>query len=284
MQKRVLGKTGLEVSVFGFGGIVVNEMEQTEAKNLVAEAVDRGINFFDVGPTYGNAQERLGPALEPYRQQVILACKTEPEQTKKEVIADLQNSLKLLKTDYFDLYQLHAADNPEHLQKALGPGGALEAIVEAQEQGLVRYIGFSSHCEETALKLINQFEFDTVIFPINWNCWLSTGLGQKVLKKAQEKDMGRLAIKILAHRNWKEGENRGKTWYKPINDNRELAGLAVKFTLSRSVDIAISPGDPEMLRMGLDIIEEVKEFGYLSEEELNRLKKYTQESKPLSFE
>jgi aryl-alcohol dehydrogenase-like predicted oxidoreductase len=284
MQKRILGKTGLEVSVLGFGGIVLNEMEQRDANNLVAEVVDRGINFFDVGPTYGNAQERLGPALEPYRNRVVLACKTEPDQSKEEVWADIRNSLKLLKTDYFDIYQLHAADTPEHLEKALGPGGALEAIIEAREQGLVRYIGFSSHYEESAIKLMKQFDFDTVIFPINWSCWLSTGFGRKVLEEAEKRNLGRLAIKALALRNWNEDEDKGKTWYKPINENRELAKLALKFTLSRSVNITISPGDPEMLKIGLDIVEEVKEFGGLDEEELNILKKYSKEIKQLSFE
>ncbi len=283
MQKRILGKTGLEVSVFGFGGIIVNQMEQKEADSIVAEAVDRGVNFFDVGPTYGNAQEKLGPALEPYRNDVILACKTEPEQSKDVVAKEIRNSLSLLKTDYFDIYQLHAADKPEDIKKALGPGGALEAIIEAKEQGLVRYIGFSSHHEDSALFLMDQFDFDTVLFPINWSCWFNKALGKKVLEKAEEHNMGRMAIKSLALRNWNEDDDKGITWYKPIENNRILAKLALQFTLSQSVSVAVSPGEAKMFRLGLKMIEEVKEFGTIKKDELSLLKELAKDSRPLLF-
>ncbi|MFW6387029.1 MAG: aldo/keto reductase, partial [Bacillota bacterium] len=154
MKKRILGKTGLEVSVFGFGGIALDGLPQKVADELVAEAVDRGVNFFDVGPTYGEAQEKLGPALEPYRLEVKLACKTEPDKSKLEVREDLENSLKLLRTDYFDIYQLHEVTTDEDVEKALAPGGALEAIDEAKRKGLLRFAGFSAHTEKAALALI----------------------------------------------------------------------------------------------------------------------------------
>lgn len=279
MQKRVLGRTGEEVSVFGFGGIVVRDTKQKKANNIVAEAVERGVNFFDVGPTYGNAQDILGPALKPYRNDVILACKTEPNLTKKEVKKDIRDSLQALKTDYFDIYQLHAANDPDDIRKALGPEGALEAIVEAKEEGLVRYIGFSSHHEEAAFKLIEQFDFDTVMFPINWNYWLKDKEGEKILELAESRNMGRIAIKTLAHRQWKENEDRDGfgTWYRPIDQNRHLAELALKFTLSRKVNVAVSPGDARMLFLGLDIIEDIEQFGEISEEEIEELKEYGKE-------
>jgi aryl-alcohol dehydrogenase-like predicted oxidoreductase len=114
MQRRQLGKTGLEVSIITFGGIVVMNVEQTDANNVVAEAVDRGINYFDVAPSYGDAEVKLGPALEPFRQNVSLACKT-GKRDKEGAAAELRQSLKNLRTDHFDVYQLHGLSKREEL-------------------------------------------------------------------------------------------------------------------------------------------------------------------------
>ena len=183
MEYRKLGRTRLDVSIISFGGIMVDNLDQEEVNKLVSEAIKRGVNLFDVGPTYGNAQNKIGPAIEKYREQVILTCKTEPYKTKREVRSDLENSLKLLKTDFFDVYQLHEVINEDLLKKAMGSGGALEAILEAKEEGLVNYVGFSSHSEEWALKLMKLYDFDTVMFPINWNYWYNNHQGEALIKK-----------------------------------------------------------------------------------------------------
>ncbi|MFO7815550.1 MAG: aldo/keto reductase [Halanaerobiales bacterium] len=276
MKYKVLGRTNLEVSVIGFGGIMVNNKKQDKVNEMVAEAIDRGVNLFDVGPTYGDAQNKLGPALKPYRDNVVLACKTEPENTKDEVRADIENSLKVLQTDYFDVYQLHEVTDQKALNQALGTGGALEAIIEAQNEGLVKYIGFSAHSEWAALELMNSFDFDTVMFPINWNYWFNENQGPKVIEKARETNKGILAIKALAQRRWRENEEKHNydTWYKPIFDHDELAKLALRFTLSQDIDTAISPGDIRMLNKGLNIIEENKDNLELTASELKQLKEY----------
>ncbi|MGA3263635.1 MAG: aldo/keto reductase [Terracidiphilus sp.] len=130
IARRTLGKTGEQLSIIGFGGILVKEVDPGAAVNLVAEAVDRGINYFDVAPSYGNAQERLGPALAPYRNKCFLACKTEGRM-KDDSRAQLEESLKLLKTDHVDLYQFHALTRMTDLDKVLGPGGAMETMEAA---------------------------------------------------------------------------------------------------------------------------------------------------------
>ena len=107
MEKRKYGKHDDMLSMIGFGAILLTKEEPDEASRLVAKAIDRGINYFDVAPSYGNAEEQLGPALEPYRSKVFLACKT-TRRSAEEAEAELQNSLKLLRTDHFDLYQLHS--------------------------------------------------------------------------------------------------------------------------------------------------------------------------------
>ena len=247
MEKRKLGKTGESLSIVGFGGIVVMDVTPEQASQNVATAIERGINYFDVAPSYGNAEERLGPALEPYRNDVFLACKT-GKRTAKEAEKELHQSLKNLRTDHFDLYQLHAVTTAEDVETVLGSGGALETFVKAREQGLVRFLGFSAHSEEAAVALIDAFDFDTILFPFNWTCWHKGKFGPKALARAQEAGMGVLALKTLAKRRWKEGEQRrwSKAWYSPV-DTYEEASLAVRFTLSKPITAGTSPGHMELL-------------------------------------
>src|ERR1700759_4284317 len=148
IARRPLGKTGEHLSIIGFGGIVVMDENPTQSKNIVAEAVDRGINYFDVAPSYGNAQERLGPALAPYRKNCFLACKTEGRM-KDDSRKQLEESLRLLQTDHVDLYQFHALTKMTDLDTVLGPGGAMETMEAAKKEGKIRYIGFSVHSVET---------------------------------------------------------------------------------------------------------------------------------------
>ena len=235
----------------------MNETPKGAAK-YVSIAIDKGINYFDVAPVYGNAQERLGPALKPYRKNTFLACKT-MERTKKGVNKELADSLKKLKTDYFDLYQLHGVKTLDEVDKIIGPGGALEAFVEANQKGLIRYIGFSAHTEKAALALIDHYEFDSILFPFNWVCWLKDNYGPKVLKRARKKQMGILAIKALAKRPLDEGERKEwpKCWYVPM-ENYEEASLALRFTLSKPVTAAVSSSHAELLWWACDIAEDFK--------------------------
>jgi len=266
MEKRQLGKTGEMLTIVGFGGIVVMNEEQKSANQIVAKAVEeRGINYFDVAPTYGNAEERLGPALEPYRKSVFLACKTE-KRTADEAFAALHQSLEHLRTDYFDLYQLHAVTTTDEVDQITGRGGALETFVKAREQGLVRYLGFSAHSEEAALALLDRFEFDSILFPFNWVAWHQGDFGPRVLEKAQNKGVGILALKALAKRRWKDEEEHNrwpKAWYSPA-DSYEEAALGLRFTLSKPITAAVSPGHVELLWWACDAADK---FTPLSEEE-----------------
>ncbi|MFN3651067.1 MAG: aldo/keto reductase [Armatimonadota bacterium] len=271
MQRRPLGRTGEELSIIGFGGIVVMDVDPSEAASAVAEAVDRGINYFDVAPSYGNAEERLGPALEPYRDRVFLACKT-MKRSREEAAEELRQSLTRLRTDRFDLYQLHAMTTREDLETATGPGGALEAILEAREQGLVRHVGFSAHNVEVALELMDRFPFDSILFPINWTEYFHAGFGPQVVEKAVEKVVGRLALKAMARQKWPEGADRDtwpKCWYEPCQDPAEAA-LALRFTLSQPVTAAIPPGDLHFLRQAIRVAESFEPISDAERDELRR--------------
>jgi aryl-alcohol dehydrogenase-like predicted oxidoreductase len=271
MERRPLGSTGAELSIIGFGGIVVMNVEPSEAASLVAEAVDRGVNYFDVAPSYGNAEERLGPALEPYRGQVFLACKTQ-KRNRKEAAAELRDSLRRMRTDHFDLYQLHAMTTREDLETATGLGGALEAFVQARDEGLIRHIGFSAHNVEVAVELMDRFPFASVLFPINWTEYIQAGFGPQVVETAVRKGVGRLALKAMARQKWPEGADRAawpKCWYEPCADPEEAA-LALRFTLSQPITAAIPPGEHRLFRLALDIGERFQPITDAEREELQR--------------
>jgi aryl-alcohol dehydrogenase-like predicted oxidoreductase len=265
MQRRPYGNTGEELSIIAMGGIVVMGVEQSKADRTVREAFDRGVNYFDVAPTYGDAEERLGPALSGLRDRVFLACKTE-KRTKDEADAALRESLRKLRTDHFDLYQLHALTSVDEVETCFGPGGAMETFVAAREAGLVRFLGFSAHSAEAALAALDRFAFDSVLFPFNYTAYLQAGFGPQVLEAAQRAGAARLALKAMARRNWPEGADRNaykNCWYEPFTDPAE-AELALRWALSLSITAAIPPGDPAMFRMALDFAER---FTPLTDEE-----------------
>ncbi len=260
IARRTLGKTGEQLSIIGFGGIVVMDEDSGAASNIVAEAVDRGINYFDIAPSYGNAQERLGPALAPYRKNCFLACKTEGRM-KDDSRKQLEESLRLLKTDHVDLYQFHALTKMTDLDTVLGPGGAMETMEAAKKEGKIRYIGFSVHSAETALAAMDRYNFDTVLFPVNWVLFTQANFGPQILKRAQEKKMGILALKGMAKTVWsadqKQNHPEPKCWYQPAAFPDE-ASLGLRWTLSHPITAAIPPGDEKYFRLAMDVAQNYK--------------------------
>lgn len=260
MEQRMLGNSGKRISILGFGGMLVMNATPQEAEGYVAQAHDRGITYFDVAPQYGNAQERLGPALKPYRKDSFLACKT-LQRTAEGAERDLAESLRLLETDYFDLYQLHGLNDVENdVEAAFAPGGAMEAIVRAKESGKVGLIGFSAHSEEAAHAAMDRFDFDSILFPMNFFTWTQGGFGASVHARAKEKGMGILALKSMAHQTRPRAEREDpdrawpKCWYEPLT-TREKISLALRFTLGLPVDAALTPGYWELFSIALDLIE-----------------------------
>ena len=253
LPRRPLGKTGEHLSIIGLCGIVVSEVEQSHADQVVREAFEKGINYFDVAPSYGNAQDRLGPALEPYRKQVFLACKT-TERDRAGSERELNQSLKTLRTDYLDLYQLHAITTREDIDKIFAPGGALETFVRAKKEGKVRFLGFSAHSVEAALAAMERYDFDTILFPINYVAWFKGNFGPQVVEKANEKGMGILALKAGAHHRFGKGEKNkyGKCWYLPLESEEEIA-RSYYFTLSLPVTACLPPGEEQFFRLALKV-------------------------------
>jgi predicted aldo/keto reductase-like oxidoreductase len=278
LERRALGRTGETLSIIGFGGIVVMDATTKEAAERVAHAIDRGVNYFDVAPSYGDAEAKLGPTLQPYRKGVFLACKTQ-ERMKDGALKELEASLGRMRTDHFDLYQLHAVTTKEDVATILGPGGALEAFVEARKAGKVRFLGFSAHSVEAALALIEGFAFDTILFPVNFATWHAGHFGPQVLDAARRAQMGILALKAMARRPWPDGvaHTHRKCWYQPLDD-AAAAGEGLRFTLSHPITAAIPPGDETLFAMALDL---AARFEPLSADEAEAIKRKGLETTPL---
>ena len=240
--------------MIAFGGIVVVGMEQKDAGRAVAEAFDRGVNYFDVAPSYfdGEAEMKLGPALAPYRAKSFLACKT-TERGAAGAHKELEQSLSRLKTDHFDLYQFHAVSSVADVDQILAAGGAAETFVKAREEGKVRFLGASVHNAEAAIALMDRFPLDSVMLPLNFVLVHEGNFGPQILAKAKEKGVARIALKSMAHTTWPNREHDAwrKCWYRPIDDP-ELAEKAVRFTLSEDITAAIPPGEIELFRMALN--------------------------------
>jgi hypothetical protein len=194
MRTMTLGKTGLTVSEVGFGCIPIIRLSQAEAVAVLQRAFERGITFYDTARMYLDSEEKIGKALGRVREHVVLATKT-TQREGKAALAELETSLRLLGTDWIDLYQLHQLSKPEELETALGPGGVLEALRKAKEQGKIRHIGFTSHSLEMARKLVATGLFETVQFPFNL---VETEAGTTLHPEARTRDMGILVMKPFA--------------------------------------------------------------------------------------
>ncbi|MCF8224331.1 MAG: aldo/keto reductase [Bacteroidales bacterium] len=278
IEKRSLGKTGMNISAIGFGGIVVMNATTEQSAARVKEAIDFGVNYFDVAPTYGNAEEMLGPALEPYRKDVYLACKTN-QRKKDDARRELEESLEKLRTDHFDVYQLHAVTSLEDVDTIFSENGAMKTFLKAREEGLVRNLGFSAHSVEAALELLKRFDFDTILFPFNYTCWYHGDFGPQVMEIAKQKQMGILALKAMAKGPWPEGAERTveKAWYEPLTDNED-ARKGLYFTLSHPVAAAIPPGDENLFAMALRL---ATDFKPMDDEQILEMKKKAMNTEPL---
>ena len=270
MKHRKFGNTGYEISAVTYGGIVsagrygqtvMPGDGQAASDRYVAWAVEQGVNYFDVAPTYGDAQLMLGHSLVPYRKNVYLACKTEAR-TRREAEALMEESRRLLRTDYFDVYQMHALSKMEDIEIAFGPGGVMELMRDMKEKGVARKLGITAHSEAVALKALELYDFDTVLFPFNWHMNMAHGMGGTLARVAKEQGVGLLCMKSMIERSWTDEERYAskypKSWCKPIDVDEEPALLlaAMKYALSLGVDTLVPPGNFDHFRFAVEHIDE----------------------------
>ncbi|MFC1558430.1 aldo/keto reductase [candidate division KSB1 bacterium] len=282
LPRRPLGKTGESLSIIGLGGVIFRKMEDTKrAKKIVTDAVEAGVNFVDVAPAYGNAQKILGPILKPHRKDLFLACKSQ-QRTKEGMLGEMRESFSTLKTDYFDLYQMHYLNTSKDIRTAFGKDGAVEAIEQAKKEGLIRYAGFSAHTVEAAMEAMELYDFDTILFPVNFPSWYKENFGPQVIEYAIRKGIAVLGMKTQVLRQKQRGETSDcpNCWYKPILDPLE-ASTALNFALSKPVTTVMPPGDEGLFRMTLKL---AHSFIPVTENEKDTLKMQAKEINRTLFE
>jgi predicted aldo/keto reductase-like oxidoreductase len=272
LPRRQLGRTGQKLSVVGFPGLALIHYDQEKGTAAIHDAFERGVNYFDVAPAYGNGecQTKLGIGLQGLdRSKYFLACKTK-KRDREGARLELEESLKLLKTDHFDLYQLHHLVRPAEVKQALGPDGAMEAILKAREQGKIRWIGFSAHTTKGAMEAMKGFKFDTVMFPINFVEYYTRNFGKEVLALAHEQGAAVLAIKPLSWGTWpKDTKKTREWWYRSVEELKDIE-LAMRFSLSQPGVVAGIP--PSFLDLLDRTIEAAKAFKPLDEAAIEQLK------------
>ncbi len=239
MEHRRLGRLGSENSVLIFGGAALAEATEEDSDTAIQQALDAGVDHFDTAADYGDSELQYGRWMPEIRDRIFLSTKTglrEKDAAKRQI----EDSLGRLRVDNVDLLQLHSVGDIEDLDRATGPGGSLEAAIEAKDEGLVGAIGITGHGDgapSTHLEALRRYPFETVLTP--WNYILSTDEGYRadyeaLVEEVRRQDAGLMIIKTISRRNWPEGGadgHRYTTWYEPF-DQQEYIDAAVSWVLS----------------------------------------------------
>jgi aryl-alcohol dehydrogenase-like predicted oxidoreductase len=282
METRRFGRTGHMSTVAIFGAAAFWEVDQAEADKVMEQVIASGVNHIDVAPSYGMAEERLGPWLARERDRFFVGCKT-MERTREGASAEMGRSLKRLQVDTFDLYQIHAITSLEELDEVTRPGGALDALIEAREAGLTDFIGITGHgvdCPAVFIEALGRFDFDSVLFPVNFVQYANTTYRQnaeELFRQCRAKDVGTMIIKSIARGPWGEDPKTHNTWYQPFT-NPEHIQQGVNFVLSQDVTGLCTVGDTRLLPLVLFACEN---FTSLSETEQEALIDSAVEYEPL---
>jgi predicted aldo/keto reductase-like oxidoreductase len=216
------------------------------------------------------AETRIAPWIAREPQRFFLGCKT-TERTKVGAAAELRRSLDKMQTAAFDLYQLHAVTTIEELDKATAPGGALEAVIQAREEGLTQFIGITGHglfAPSVFLQALRRFDFDTVLFPINAKLFSQPDYrrdAEALLRECRTRDVGVMAIKSITKGPWGERSKTHTTWYEPFNDAANIQS-AVNFALSQDITGLCTAGDVNVLPLFLDACEHFTPMNHTEQE------------------
>lgn len=288
MHYRPLGNTGYQVSAVVYGGIISSDEGQAASDRYVSWALDRGINYFDVAPTYRDAEEKLGQSLRAHRRDVYLACKT-TERGLEGASREMERSMQLLHTDYFDLYQLHAMTTPEDVERAFAKDGVMELLVKRKQEGVVRKIGFSAHAQQAALQCLALYPFDTVLFPMNYQLDMGEGIGGEVARRKEQLGFGLLGMKTLIERAWRDESEREaspypKSWCKPFDRaDKALRIAAMRYTLAMGADVLVPPGNYENFSFMVDHVDQVLQTPLTGEDKALLAERYAMVSEQPFF-
>jgi aryl-alcohol dehydrogenase-like predicted oxidoreductase len=282
MQTRRFGRTGHMSTVAIFGAAAFSQVTQTDADRVMQQVIEAGINHIDIAPSYGQAEERVGPWMPRERQRFFLGCKT-MERTKEGAWKELQQSLKRLQTEAFDLYQSHAITTMQELDAITMKGGALEAFVEARERGLFKYIGITGHgaqAPQIYLEALRRFDFDSVLFPLNFVQMANPEYrkyAEALIAECKAKDVGTMIIKSITRAPWGERPHTATTWYEPFEQMDEIQP-AVNFALSYEVTGLCTAADIRVFPLMLKACEN---FTQLNDSEREQMIQSAHQYEPL---
>ena len=264
METRRLGRLGHLSSVLVYGAAALGEVTQDVAEASLDQALAGGINHFDVAASYGDAELRMGPWVARVRKRIFLASKT-GDRSAAQARPSIEASMARLRTNSLDLLQLHAVGDLEQLDLVTGKGGALEAAVQAQQEGLIAAIGITGHghgAPATHLEALRRFPFATVMTPLNARLWQDLDYRRDyaaLVDEIRDQDAALLVIKAVARRNWPGvvagepvGQQAHDTWYEPLAEQPAISA-AVSWVLEHGeVTAMTTPGDVRLLGMLLD--------------------------------
>jgi aryl-alcohol dehydrogenase-like predicted oxidoreductase len=256
IRKQMFGRTGHESTVTLFGAAALGRVTQAEADATLDVLLQYGINHIDTAASYGDAEIRIGPWMRQYRKQFFLATKT-GERTYEKAKAEIHRSLERMQTDQIDLIQLHNLVHPDEWDVALGPGGALEAALEAKGQGLVRFIGVTGHGLTIAAmhrRSLERFDFDTVLLPYNAVLMQNAKYAadfERLMTLCQARNVGVQTIKSITRGPWATTERNHATWYQPLEEQGDI-DLAVSWVIGRPGIFLNTVGDIHLLPKVLD--------------------------------
>ena len=255
IPKLSFGRTGHLSTRTLFGAFAVGFIPQVEADRVLDLLLSYGINHIDTAHSYGDAELRLGPWMKDHRQDFFLATKTE-QRTYRGAWDELRQSLERMQTDHIDLWQMHLLVDPDEWDVAMGPGGALEAFVEAREQGLVGYLGVTGHGVTVAqmhLRSLARFDFDSVLLPYNYSLMQNPQYAADfaaLTAVCAERHVAIQTIKSLARGSWGAKPQTRNTWYEPFEKEAEIE-TAVHWVLNRPDIFLNTAGDPDLLPLVL---------------------------------
>jgi aryl-alcohol dehydrogenase-like predicted oxidoreductase len=256
IPKLIFGRTNHLSTRTLFGAAAFYQCNQEEADRTMEVIFQYGINHIDTAASYGDSEIRLGPWIKKYRQEFFLASKTE-ERKYQAAIESIHRSLERLNTDHLDLIQLHAVIEDEEMETALGPGGALEAAIEARQQGLVRFIGITSHTLHAPVihrQSLERFDFDSVLLPYNYMLMQNPQYAadfEALATVCKQKNVAMQLIKTLQRRPWGERPHTSSTWYEPFTEPK-FVELATHWALGRSGTFLNTAGDIHVLPLILE--------------------------------
>ena len=250
------GRTGHESTRVIFGGAALSSVTQSEADATMELLLEHGINHIDTAASYGEAERRIGPWMKQHRDQFFLATKTE-DRTHQKARESLHRSLELLHTDHVDLFQMHNLSTQGEWEIALGSGGALEAFIEAREEGLVRFIGVTGHGTDIARLhkgALERFDFDSVLLPYNYAMLQNPRYATdfiELVKTCEARNVAVQTIKSLTRSPWGGSLQTRNTWYRPLEEQADI-DLAVHWVLGEPALFLNSVADLHLLPRVLD--------------------------------